>query len=407
MNILHTSDWHLGRSLFSQKRYDEFSSFLAWLIEIITSKQIDLLLVSGDIFDTSTPSNKAQQLYYQFLYEVSQSCCSAVVIIGGNHDSPSFLQAPRALLNLLNVQVIGSISESLEDEILVPEKQGEPLAIICAVPYLRDKDIRSAEAGETIDDKNRKILEGIKEHYRNVCNLAKKKQASLAIKVPIIAMGHLFTSGGKTVEGDGVRELYIGSLAHVDSSIFPSFLDYVALGHLHVPQIVGGSEKIRYSGSPIPMGFGEATQQKQVVLVQCEDTCTIETIPVPVFHRLVSISGSLAQIAEKIQECKERREPAYLEIMYTGQEMVSNLSEQCETLVQDSSLTILRIQNRNLMQRVLSSMQAQETLEELQEEEVFLRCLDAYEVSEAEREPLIESYQEILLELQEADRNAE
>jgi len=169
MNILHTSDWHLGRSLFSQKRYDEFAAFLGWLIETIENQQVDILLVSGDIFDTSTPSNKAQQLYYEFLYKVSKSCCKTVVIIGGNHDSPSFLQAPSALLHVLNVHVIGSKRETPEEEVLIVEANGKPMAIICAVPYLRDKDIRYAEAGETIDDKNRKLLEGIKEHYKTVC----------------------------------------------------------------------------------------------------------------------------------------------------------------------------------------------------------------------------------------------
>ena len=148
MNILHTSDWHIGRSLFSQKRYDEFASFLDWLREAIESQHIDILLVSGDVFDTSTPSNRAQQLYYEFLYEVSKSCCRTVVIIGGNHDSPSFLQAPSALLNVLNVKVIGSKRETPEEEIVIAEKDGKPLAIICAVPYLRDKDIRYAEAGD-------------------------------------------------------------------------------------------------------------------------------------------------------------------------------------------------------------------------------------------------------------------
>ncbi len=378
MNILHTSDWHLGRSLFSQKRYDEFSSFLGWLLETIESKQIDILLVSGDIFDTSTPSNKAQQLYYEFLYNVSKSSCKTVVIIGGNHDSPSFLQAPSALLNVLNVKVIGSKRETPEEEVLVAETNGTPQAIICAVPYLRDKDIRYAEAGETIDDKNRKLLEGIKEHYRTVCDIAKERQLVLGSKIPIIAMGHLFTQGGKTVEGDGVSELYIGSLAQVASSVFPDFLDYVALGHLHVPQRVGGKDTIRYSGSPIPMGFGEANQQKQVVLLHFDETLSIEPLPIPSFRHLESIKGTMERITSRIQQLKEENVSAYLEIEYTAPEMISNLSEQCEELVQDSKLTILRIQNRQFIQRVMSSMQTQETLEDLNPEEVFTRCLDTF-----------------------------
>jgi exonuclease SbcD len=407
MNILHTSDWHLGRSLFSQKRYDEFAAFLGWLIETIENQQVDILLVSGDIFDTSTPSNKAQQLYYEFLYKVSKSCCKTVVIIGGNHDSPSFLQAPSALLHVLNVQVIGSKRETPEEEVLIAGTDGKPMAIICAVPYLRDKDIRYAEAGETIDDKNRKLLEGIKEHYKTVCSIAKKRQMELGNHLPIIAMGHLFTQGGRTVEGDGVSELYIGSLAQVDSSVFPDFLDYVALGHLHVPQCVGGKDTIRYSGSPIPMGFGEAKQQKQVVLLHFGKTLSIEPLPIPSFQHLESIKGNMEHITSRILQLKETGESAYIEIEYTAPEMVTNLSEQCEELVQDSNLTILRIRNRQFIQRVMASMQVQETLEDLNPEEVFTRCLDTFAVTEGERQPLRDAYHEILLEMHDEDTFAE
>nr|WP_321304290.1 exonuclease SbcCD subunit D C-terminal domain-containing protein [uncultured Sphaerochaeta sp.] len=407
MNILHTSDWHLGRSLFSQKRYDEFAAFLGWLIETIENQQVDILLVSGDIFDTSTPSNKAQQLYYEFLYKVSKSCCKTVVIIGGNHDSPSFLQAPSALLHVLNVHVIGSKRETPEEEVLIVEANGKPMAIICAVPYLRDKDIRYAEAGETIDDKNKKLLEGIKEHYKTVCSIAKKRQMELGNNVPLIAMGHLFTQGGKTVEGDGVSELYIGSLAQIDSSVFPEFLDYVALGHLHVPQCVGGKDAIRYSGSPIPMGFGEAKQQKQVVLLHFDKTLSIDPLPIPSFQHLESIKGNMEHITSRILQLKETGESAYIEIEYTAPEMVTNLSEQCEELVQDSNLTILRIRNRQFIQRVMASMQVQETLEDLNPEEVFTRCLDTFAVTEGERQPLRDAYHEILLEMHDEDTFAE
>ena len=95
MKILHTSDWHLGRSLYGKKRYDEFSEFLDWLGKTIEEECIDLLLVAGDIFDTSTPSNRAQKLYYRFLCRVAGSCCRHIVVIAGNHDSPSFLNAPK------------------------------------------------------------------------------------------------------------------------------------------------------------------------------------------------------------------------------------------------------------------------------------------------------------------------
>ena len=241
MKILHTSDWHIGRALYGRKRYEEFEAFLNWLAELIEREDIDVLLVAGDVFDNSTPSNHAQGLYYRFLCRVAALPKRHVVVTAGNHDSPSFLSAPRALLKFLNVHVMGSASDSPEDEVIVlPGPDREASLIVCAVPYLRDRDIRTAEAGESVEDKERKIIEGIRAHYREVCDCAEEKRAMLDKSVPIVAMGHLFTAGGQTVDGDGVRELYIGSLAQVRSDVFPESIDYLALGHLHVPQRVGG-----------------------------------------------------------------------------------------------------------------------------------------------------------------------
>ena len=96
LKILHTSDWHLGRRLYGRLRYEEFEAFLQWLKDTISAQQVDILIVAGDIFDTMTPSNKAQALYYEFLGKVSRSCCQHVVIVAGNHDSPTFLDAPSS-----------------------------------------------------------------------------------------------------------------------------------------------------------------------------------------------------------------------------------------------------------------------------------------------------------------------
>lgn len=141
MRVLHTSDWHIGRTLYGRKRYEEFESFLTWLAEMIQEKSIVALLVAGDVFDTSTPSNRAQELYYRFLCQVATSSCRHVFVIAGNHDSPSFLNAPKEFLKALDVHVVGSSTESSEDEVLVLcNEKNAPELIVCAVPYLRDRD---------------------------------------------------------------------------------------------------------------------------------------------------------------------------------------------------------------------------------------------------------------------------
>ena len=409
MKLLHTSDWHLGRSLYNRKRYDEFAAFLDWLVETITQQEIDVLLIAGDIFDTSTPSNKAQSLYYQFLTRTSKTCCRYIVITGGNHDSPSFLNAPKILLEALNIYVVGAVTDNLEDEVItLIDTNSNPEAIICAVPYLRDKDIRTVEAGESGADKNLKLIAGIHDHYQKVSVIAQQKQKEIGKNVSIIAMGHLFATGGKTTDNDGVRELYVGSLAQVGEDAFPESFDYVALGHLHIPQRVGKSERIRYSGSPIAMGYGEANQTKQVLKITFQEkTPQIEEITIPCFQSLARISGTLEDILTKIAELKHNNSDAWLEIDYTGTEIVPNLQEALNEAISSSKLEILRVRNRRQVERILRQAIEDEQLEQLNESEVFERCLDAHDIPETEREELQLTYNEIIQTMQEDDIRSE
>ncbi|MCB4204965.1 exonuclease SbcCD subunit D C-terminal domain-containing protein [Deferribacterales bacterium Es71-Z0220] len=409
MRILHTSDWHIGRTLYGKKRYEEFEAFLNWLSDVIQQNKIDVLLVAGDVFDTSTPSNRAQELYYRFLCRVVASSCRHVVIVAGNHDSPSFLNAPKELLKALNIYVIGSTTESLEEQVLVlKDDQNNPELIVCAVPYLRDRDIRVAEAGESIEDKERKLIEGIRNHYAAVADLAEQRRKEIGANIPIIGMGHLFTAGGQTVDGDGVRELYIGSLAHVKAEIFPSCFNYLALGHLHVPQKVNNNEFMRYSGSPLPMGFGESKQQKSICQVEFTTTdASVKLIKVPVFQKLEQVRGDWKEIKERILELSAINSNAWLEVIYEGDEVISDLRERMESFISDTEIEILRIKNNKIADRMLRQMNEEETLEELNVYEVFQRCLDAHNIPEEQRPELTNAYQEILLSLYEDDVQAE
>ncbi|OPY69341.1 MAG: Nuclease SbcCD subunit D [Syntrophorhabdaceae bacterium PtaU1.Bin034] len=409
MKILHTSDWHIGRALYGRKRYEEFEAFFAWLARLIEEENIDVVLVAGDVFDNSTPSNRAQELYYRFLAHVAASAGRYVVIAAGNHDSPSLLNAPRMLLKFLNVHVIGCPAGSPADEVIVLNgSDREPQVIVCAVPYLRDRDVRTAEAGESAEDKDRKIIEGIRAHYHAVCEAAQEKRAVLKKPVPIVAMGHLFASGGRTVEGDGVRELYIGSLAQVRADIFPEFIDYLALGHLHVPQRVGSADFIRYSGSPLPIGFGEGGQEKSVVVVELSDgTRTISTIPVPAFQELKTVRGDWQTIAGAIDEMRLAGSTAWLEIVYEGDEVAGSLRERLDEAVRGTGMEILRVKNNRVLERALSRMDSKETLDDLSLADVFNRCLEMHRVPEHQRPALLAAYREVTVSLNEADAAAD
>ncbi len=406
MKFLHTSDWHLGRTLYGRNRYDEFAAFLDWLAALIATECVDALLVAGDIFDSSVPSSRAQELYYGFLHKVASSkLCRHVVITSGNHDSSSFLNAPKALLRALDVHVVGAASDKPIDEVVaLRDSRGGLEAVVCAVPYLRDRDIRTVEAGESVEEKGRKLLEGIERHYREVCQAGEALRQKENGAVPMVVMGHLFTAGGTTVDGDGVRELYVGSLAHVSRSIFPEGIDYLALGHLHVPQKVGGEEYLRYSGSPLPMGFGEARQQKEVVVVNfSEGERSIIEVSVPLFQSLERISGTVEAITSRIFSLKAGGSSAWLEIEYTGAELPGNLRVLLEEAAKGSSLEIRRIKNNRLSTLVLQQLSEHESLDELGEFDVFERCLNAAKVPDVQRPALVHAYREIVLSLHEDD----
>lgn len=403
MKFLHTSDWHLGRTLYGKRRLDDFSAFLDWLKNCIAEEDIDLLLIAGDIFDTTTPSNSAQKLYYQFLCDIAQSCCEHIVIIGGNHDSPSFLNAPQQLLSAINVHVIGAATDNVGDEIIVATKDGVPKALVCAVPYLRDKDVRKMEAGESAKTKQKNLVAGIEAHYQAVRDKALEKRQALQVELPIIGMGHLFTTGGKVQEDDGVRDLYVGNLATIHASKIAENFDYLALGHLHIPQRVDGNETIRYCGSPIPMGFGEAKQRKKVIIGQFNDRCELhlEDKEIPVFQKLAQVSGGLEEILATIEDYAKQGGSIWLEVRYTGKTAIHDLRAKIEEACSGTEVEVLRIQNTFVRHHLLQRLESEEKLDDLSPKEVFHRCLMSHDKEEAEE--LLSHFSEILTSVLEKD----
>lgn len=403
MRFLHTSDWHLGRMLYTQSRYREFEAFLNWLLVTIEEQQVELLIVAGDVFDTATPASRALNLYYDFLYRVSLSCCRNVVVVGGNHDSPSVLNAPAQVLKVLRVHVVGEMTDEPSDELItIRDREGNPQAIVCAVPFLRDRDVRSVQLGDEVTSRQDQLIAGIVEHYRLLAGKAEELRQEAGGAVPVIATGHLFTQSERSeaYEGEGVRDLYVGSLAYVDASLFPPAFDYVALGHIHRQQRVGGSETIRYSGSPLPMGFREASYVKKVIVADTRGTTVLpREVEVPVFQQLVKLSGDFDSIAEGILQLKSEGSTAWLEIELTSDELKPLLTEEIQEMLAGSGLQALKIRNRNFAAHALQTNNEIRSLDDLTEEEVFENCMDDNKVAEEERDELRRAFREILLQL--------
>lgn len=396
MKILHTSDWHLGRTLYSKKdRQDEHNAFFEWLLKTIKNNSIDLLLIAGDIFDSSSPSSISQKMYYDFLINVKNVGCQNVIVIGGNHDSPSFLNAPKVVLAALNVTVIGNASENIEDEIIViKDKNNNPALIVCAVPFLRERDISYFTENESYSDRSQRINDNIKKHYEEIAKLADNKRKALKQNIPIIATGHLSVIGGTRHEDDGVRDIYIGNIEAVGSNIFHDTFDYVALGHYHVPSIL--SDHIRYCGSPIPMGFGEAAQTKCVYIIELLETKKIETIEIPSFQKLESIIGDKNFIANRLQELKTNDSSVWVEIIYNDNEVFPNFSAWVYEQTNNSKIEILKLQNIQHLNEVLTQNDTSNSLETLNVFDVFDKLLEKNNISQKQKEELIESYKEIV-----------
>ena len=311
MKILHTSDWHLGQSFFTKSRKNEHAAFLKWLLQQVEVHQIDAIIVAGDVFDTGTPPSYARELYHAFIGELQGMQCT-LVVLGGNHDSVSVLNESKALLKYLNSHVIASTYGELSEQVItLNDRKGQPSAVLCAVPFIRPRDVLVSEAGQSGTEKRQALGDAIKQHYGALYNEALSLRASIEEKqgeegsknsaaIPIIATGHLTALG--VSQSESVRDIYIGTLEGFDAKGFPP-ADYIALGHIHRPQKVAKTEHIRYSGSPIPLSFDELNTQKQVVLITFESestTPTISTLPVPRFQAMEVIKGDLKAIEAAI-----------------------------------------------------------------------------------------------------------
>jgi exonuclease SbcD len=395
MNILHTSDWHIGHALYGKKRNDEHEKFLSWLTAEIKNKRIDALIVAGDVFDTNAPGSAAQGLYYDFLTSLLDTCCKTVVVVAGNHDSPGLFEAPADILERLNIYTIGLASEPKRHVIAMHGKDGAPEAICCAVPYLRKNEmIRMEDEAADSDDK---IAGATAAFYRDVAAEAVSLREQLGGRLPIIATGHLFAQGAMRSEGDGVRELYVGSLGQVGADIFPDMLDYVALGHIHGEQRVMGSERIRYCGSPLHMSFSELNKKKYILEINTE-TMNAERVEVPVFQSMRTVSGDYAEIMRQLGDIAD--EDVWVEVTYTGKEILPSLSADIFAAVKDKSAEVLSIRNDAVLSSILEAASG-ETLDTLKVQDVFLRCIDGNTLSDAHRKELIDCFNEIVAEVEE------
>jgi len=295
IRIIHTADWHLGHTLLGQGREHEHARFLAWLTEQIETHEIDVLIIAGDVFDGRSPSGPVQAAYFAFLAGLVKRAPQAqVVIVAGNHDSPSKLASAGPVLGMLGVHVIGAaLPGAVASELSLAVKTKRGLVGLAAVPFLRPSDLR---VGDGLDPT--RVEAAMASLYGEVVGATRH---AIGGEAPLIATGHTHVRGAK-LSLESERMLFGGEAGAVGAEIFPADCAYVALGHLHLSQNVGAKAigdaapgpVVRYSGSPIPLAFAEKSYQHSVSLVELEgpSLVSVRELVVPRSVEMTSIQGA-------------------------------------------------------------------------------------------------------------------
>jgi len=384
MRIIHTSDWHLGQYFYGKSRANEHQQFLNWLLLQAKAHDINAIIVAGDIFDTATPPSYARQMYFNFIKELQPLDCQ-LIVLAGNHDSVSMLAESKELLGALSTRVIANVTDIADERNLaeqvftIKNKHGTPQAVICAVPFIRPRDVITSKAGQSATDKSKSLQQAIVDHYQSLFAQAKKLVTESGLELPIIATGHLTALGVTT--SDSVRDIYIGTLEALPSNAFPP-ADYIALGHIHRAQKVGKTEHIRYCGSPIALSFDEAKQNKRVLMVDFEQNklATITDLIVPCFQPLAMLKTSLENLTSDIEKVivtlgtkAEEKTTLWLDIELSNAGLLSNLQPQIEAAIKDFPVEVLLVRREKQVRKNLLAQHQQDqgTLNELSLDEVF------------------------------------
>jgi exonuclease SbcD len=340
MRLLHTSDWHLGHSLHGVGREREHAAFLAWLVEAIAREQVDAVLITGDIFDGSTPPAAAEAMWFRFLAEARARVRGLqVVVIAGNHDSPARLSAPAPLLDAHGVRVIESVPRDPAD--LIVDLGG---AVVAAVPFLRPMDLPELRDGAD-------AIEAVQAVYADALTAARARRHGR----PLIVTGHLFIAGGSP-SWVSERRIITGGQEAISVDLFADDVAYVALGHLHRAQRIGGREHVRYAGSPIPLAMVEAEYRHQIAIVDtCDDgPARVRTLEVPRAIELVRVPrhgaaalddviGALAQFPALSDADDALDARPFLEVVVALERPEPRLRDRIEAAVAGRAVRLVKI----------------------------------------------------------------
>lgn len=280
MRLLHTSDWHIGRSLHGTDLLAEQEAVLSGLADVVRAEQVDAVLVAGDVYDRAVPSADATAVLSRVLTRL-RAAGAVVVLTPGNHDSARRLDFASGLLATSGVYVRAATA-ALDEPVLLSDAHGD--VAVYGLPFL-EPEVARHELGLDVARSHEAVLTAAMERVRADLFLRPGARS--------VVLAHAFVGGG--VASDSERDICVGGVDLVPASVFDD-VDYVALGHLHRPQTL--SSRIRYSGSPLAYSFGEAGQHKQAWLVELDagGLAAVRPVPLPTPRRLTVLTGELADL---------------------------------------------------------------------------------------------------------------
>lgn len=403
MRLLHTSDWHLGQHFMGKTRQAEHQALIDWVVQQAEQQAVDALLLVGDVFDSGTPPSYARALYSQLVVGLHRAGC-ALVVLGGNHDSVAVLEENRAMLHCLGATVIAAVDDDPAHQLLLlTDRAGQPGALLCATPFIRPRDVLFSQAGQSAEAKQLALQTAIQLHYQQLHQRAVAQREALGLpQLPIVATGHLTTVGASASES--VREIYVGALEAFPTKAFPP-ADYIALGHIHRAQRVGGLDHIRYSGAPIALSFDEASLPRQLwrVDLDARGLHAVEALPVPCWQPLASVRGTLASLPAALAQAARASldgQPVWLEVTVDSDDYLADLSARIQALTDGLPLEVLRIRRARGQASARLQAEHSETLDQLSPQDVFARRLAQEDLSAELQQQLQLRHQQILDQLQ-------
>lgn len=352
MKILHTADWHLGNTFHGHSRLLEHKHFLAWLQQVLREEQPDALIVAGDIFDSANPSAAAEELLYDFLLNATILVPGLqIVLIAGNHDSASRLEAPAALLKTHNVYVRGTIHYTPNGEpdfgyYLLPlaDRQTGQAACVCmALPYLRTSEYPAGMSP----------AEGLQFFFNELQRAYCRSEFS---NLPLIAAAHFYAAGAEVCQSGHSERLVVGGQDCVEANVVGSEVSYVALGHIHKAQKVHASCSMEYAGSALPMSFSEINYQHGVTMVDLdtEGRTATRRIDYEPLRKLITVpadgtAASASQVFEEISHLpsqlkqKDMAAYPYLEIRVEEKQPEPTLMHDVMQALEDKAVRFCRM----------------------------------------------------------------